>query len=142
QQSFQISDAQNRKLKLAGEIEIHHFLDDLESIKPRKNQITQEEWQALHQKMQPLKVRYNKGLHGMGSLFRKTIASTLTPEQQASWQQEQQARLQRQYHAAVAATISMIDGQLPLTKKQREMFQTVILTKTVPPSNVPADYLQ
>lgn len=130
-----LSDAQRAKLELAGQGDIHRFFDDLEVClrTAPTGQITMERWNEVWQELQPLQTRYAAGLHGPDSLFCKTIPSTLDDEQRAAYQELETERRRRHYAALVKATLSAIDGQIPLTTKQREQITSVVMEKTKPP---------
>lgn len=137
-----LTPAQRSKLELAGHGDIHRFFDDVQSADPGKTKFTQQEWQELHLSLQPLQVRFAAGLHGPGSLFRKTIPTVLTSAQLEIYDRMQQQQVLRHYRAAVQGTIAMIDAQLPLTQDQRSKLEELILTKTRAPEYLTNDYMQ
>lgn len=142
QRTCNLTENQSRKLRLAGEMDAHRFMTGLASLPAGKHRFTQEEWRKIHLQMQPLQNRYKNGIYGPGSVFQKSTATTLTDQQLTAFQQARMARAKRQYQAAVKATVSIIDGQLPLTSSQRDRLVQIILEKTSPPVNAPSDYLQ
>jgi len=140
--SLDLTSQQRAKLALAGDIDIAAFLNELRAAQPAKTQLTQREWTELHAKMQPLQQKITVGLHRTGSLFQKILSTNLTSEQLSVYQDLEKERRDRQYRGAVMATISMIDGQLPMTKEQREQLQNLLMTKANLPDSMPDDYLR
>lgn len=139
-----LTESQRVKLELAGLGDIHRFVNSFEAFRSTApvGQITIEEYNELHQRLQPLQLRYKAGLHRPGSLFQKTIRSTLDDEQFATFSEYVAARRKRHYEAIVKATIASIEQQLPLTKRQREKLIQVILEKTEPPEYYGHSYYQ
>jgi len=140
--SLDLTPQQRAKLALAGDIDIADFMHELKAAQPAKTQLTQREWSELHAKMQPLQQKISAGLHRTGSLFQKVLSTNLTSEQLEVYQDLEKERRDRQYRGAVMATISMIDGQLPMTKGQREQLQNLLLTKANLLDSMPDDYLR
>lgn len=143
-QSGPLTEPQRAKLELAGLGDIHRFIDRYETFRRTcpTGQVTREEYTEMHQKMRPLQMRYKAGLHGPGSLFRKTVGSTLEPDQLAAFEKFEQQRHGRHYEMIVKATVAAIERQLPLTMRQREKLTAVILEKTQPPETYGQSYYQ
>jgi len=139
-----LSDDQRAKLELAGRGDIERFFDDFESYlrTATVGQITMQQWNELWQELQPLQARYNAGLHGPRSLFRKTIPSALNEEQRAEYVRMEAERARRHYRALVKATLAIIDGKIPLTASQREQIIDAVMEKTRPPRSYGQSYYQ
>lgn len=135
---------QRAKLELAGRGDIERFFSDFESYLQTATvgQITMQQWNEVWQELQPLQVRYNAGLHGPRSLFRKTIPSTLSKEQRTEYRVMETERARRHYRAIVKATLTMIDGKIPLTRAQREGIIELTMEKTNPPRAYGQNYYQ
>jgi len=130
-----LSDEQRAKLQLAGRGDVHRFFDEFDEFLRAApvGQMPQQEWQKVWQKIQPLQMRYMNGLHGRKSLFRKTIPSTLSEDQMHAYQVIETERNRRHYLATVKATLSTVEGKIPLTAKQREQVIALVMEKTKPP---------
>ncbi|MGD9854599.1 MAG: hypothetical protein AB7U20_06560 [Planctomycetaceae bacterium] len=139
-----LSSEQRAKLELAGQGDIHRFFDDFDSYlrSAPTGQITMQQWNDVWQGLQPLQSRYSAGLHGPGSLFRKTIPSVLDEHQRTAYQDLEKERSRRHYLALIKATLSVIDGQIPLTTAQREQITRAVMEKTKPPRTFGQSYYQ
>lgn len=139
-----LTESQRAKLELAGRGDIHRFFDDFEGYlrTAPTGQITMQQWNDVWQGLQPLRTRYSAGLHGPGSLFRKTIPAALDAQQRTAYEQLETERSRRHYLALIRATLSVIDGQIPLTTRQREQITRVVMEKTKPPRTYGQSYYQ
>jgi hypothetical protein len=139
-----VSDEQRETLELAGWGDIQRFFDRVELLKRSTptGQVPMEEYQQLWQKVRPLHARFNKGLHGPGSLFRKTLRTTLTEEQGERFEQLERDRHRRHYDAIVRAAVASIEGAIPLTSRQRTQLIELITEKTDPPESYGQSYNQ
>lgn len=127
--------AQRRKLELAGRGDIVRFFESVEKLlgELTLGQIRETEWREAWQKMSPVKQRFALGLHERGSLFHKTVRTTLTAEQLQRLEQLEQQRARRHYQAQVAAALVVFDQQVPLTIAQRNRLTELLLTEPPPP---------
>jgi len=141
EKATELTDAQRRKLELAGQLDIQRFFDGYESIKRRFKfgTMPRNEWQATVARMQaevkPFKTRYETGIHGKTSLFAKTLTNTLDQDQRTSVQTLDQARANRAYTNYIRYTLASIDLKFPLSKKQRETISELLLERTTPPES-------
>lgn len=130
-----LSDGQKEKLELAGLGDIHRFFGRFETL--RRNtptgQITMDQYQKMWQEAQPLQKRFQAGLHGIGSLFYRTLQNTLDEDQLSTFQKIDTERRRQAYEAIVRATVAQIDRAVPLTSKQRSQLTHLVLTETSPP---------
>lgn len=135
EQVIGLTPEQRAKLELAGQCDVQRFFDDLAAAKRKApmgmmpNDRINEIWQLA----QPFSVRLTRGLNGHGSLFQKTILSTLTDAQLKTYQTLEEQRRARQYAAIVKAGVAMIDALIPMTRDQRERLITQVLAETTPP---------
>src|SRR5690606_12588529 len=95
--------------------------------------VTMQRYQELMQEVQPLQRRFAAGLHGSGSLFHKTVQSTLDERQIETFRRIDEQRRRKQYEAIVRATVAQIDQAVPLTADQRTRLIDLVLTETDPP---------
>jgi hypothetical protein len=127
--------AQRRKLELAGRGDIIRFFESVEKLLgalPR-GQVRQSEYQEAFQKLAPVQQRFAMGLHERGSLFHKTVRTTLTAEQLHRLDQLEQQRARRHYQAQIAAALVIFDNQVPLTIAQRNRLTELLLAESLPP---------
>lgn len=136
--SVQLSPEQKAKLLLAGEIDIQRFFAAFEELKTQWQfgSIPQDVFSAQFPKMRtaalPLMERYQKGLHGEGSLYHKAKLRILTP---TDFERTQAFNLQRKhklYLNLIRATVASLDSRLPLTIIQREAVIKTIMENTNP----------
>ena len=139
-----LPEEQRTKLELAGRGDIERFFTEFELMMAKcpTGNLTQEQWNEVWQKIQPFGTRFTAGLHGRGSLFRKTIPSTLSSEQAQKYEQLVKERHRRHYGALVDATLTMIDHQVPLTVEQRNRITDLVMAKTEPPTGYGQSYYQ
>jgi hypothetical protein len=139
-----LSPPQRDKLELAGRGDIHRFFDRFETLQRDcpTGMIRQQEWQDIWQKVQPLQMRYQAGLHGRGSLLRKTVRSALDDEQFAAYQAMEAERHRRHYHSLLKATVAMIEQKIPLTIEQRTRLIDLVMEKTEPLGHYGQSYYQ
>jgi hypothetical protein len=131
----ELSQMQKAKLSLAGKGDIQRFVsrvDDLRS-KCQIGAVTQEQFRALVQSAQSLHAEYQQGLFENGSLFRKTLVSSLRPEQAARCEQVDRERRAYRYRARVELAVAQLDAILGLSDEQRGRLVQLILDKTRPP---------
>jgi hypothetical protein len=131
----ELSQLQKAKLSLAGQGDIQRFVsrvDDLKS-KCQTGPVTQEEFRALSQSAQSLRAEYQQGLFESGSLFSKTLAASLRPEQTARYEQVDRERRAYRYRARVELAVAQLDAILGLSDEQRWRLVQLILDKTRPP---------
>lgn len=127
--------AQRRKLELAGRGDIVRFFESAEKLlsqQPR-GQVSQAECQEVWQKLSPVRQQFTLGLHERGSLFHKTVRTTLTSEQLETLDRMEQQRAKRHYEAQIAAALAMLDCRIPLTRAQRERLTELLLAEATPP---------
>ncbi|WP_437186641.1 hypothetical protein SH668x_003801 [Planctomicrobium sp. SH668] len=144
-ESFDLTPEQNAKLHTAGRGDIHRFFTDYSSavVKLNKSGLTQQEYSDFYVgSIYPLQQKYVAGLHNRQSLFDRTIASTLTPQQYEVYLQNDLDRRLLHYRVIIKAMIINLDGQLPMTAKQRAELEEVILSKSTPPENGIPDEMQ
>ncbi len=127
--------AQRRKLELAGRGDIVRFFESAQKLLGElpRGQVRQTEWQEAWQKMAPVQQRFARGLHECGSLFHKTVRTTLTAEQLHRLEQLEQQRARWHYQAQIAAALVIFDNQVPLTIAQRNRLTELLLAEPPPP---------
>lgn len=126
---------QRRKLELAGRGDIVRFFESVERLLSQlpRGQVRQAEWQEVWQELSPVRQQFALGLHERGSLFHKTVQTTLTAEQLEALDRMEEARAKRHYEAQIAAALVMLETRIPLTHVQRTRMTELLLTQTSPP---------
>ena len=136
--SITLTPEQKSQLMLAGEIDIQRFFAAFEEMKSRWKfgSIPQDVFSAQFPKMRtaalPLMDRYQAGLHEEGSLYQKTKANLLAPDDFKKMEALSQKRKHKLYRNMVRATVASLDSRLPLTINQREGFIETVLKHTEP----------
>jgi hypothetical protein len=133
-----LSDEQRFKLELAGRGDVERFLDRFETLKRGwpAGAVTLDRYTELQREAIPLRTRFQAGLHGRGSLFRKVIPSVLDAGQLAEYRRVLAERNRRHYEALVRAAVAVIDQKIPLTAEQRRRLTDVTISRTEPPESV------
>jgi hypothetical protein len=132
-----LTDAQKRKLHLAGMSDIKRFSDVYESLKQKlvNTQYPQNDVSKLFNELQPLQQQWRAGLLGPESLFSKVLRRTLDPQQSEEDERAEQERIKFQYRAKVQLAIGAIENSMPLTAAQRKDFEKLLLEETRPPKS-------
>jgi hypothetical protein len=127
--------AQRRKLELAGRGDIVRFFESAERLLSQlpHGSVRQSEWQEVWQKLAPVRQQFTLGLHERGSLFYKTVRTTLSAEQLEALHRLEWQRARRHYEAQIAAALVMFDSHVPLTIAQRKRLTELLLAQPVPP---------
>ncbi len=143
ERSCGLTEAQKAKLRLAGRGDAKRFYD-LYAEKRKKFDVlkrNQNKVNEVLQEVRPLQEMLTQGAYGRGSLFDKTLRSTLTPEQVAHLDEAAHARREFRYHARVELVVEMIDGNVGLTADQRRRLLEVLKAETkLPPRSGQYDY--
>jgi len=127
---------QRAKLRLAGRGDTKRFFDiydekrrKFQSLKHDQNRINE-----IFQEIRPLQEMIAGGAFNRGSIFDKTIRSTLTPEQTSRFDEVARERRAARYRARVELAVEMIDGYVGLAADRRRQLVDVIAGETkVPP---------
>jgi hypothetical protein len=130
-----LSVPQKEKLLLAGEGDIRRFLDRVDEIKLKyhSNQIPQGDWNRVFQEIQPLRdILVRNQLFGSGSLFAKTARKSLTSEQAARYEKNEDERLRFQHRIRIGSTVSRLSNYLGLRDEQRKRLTLLLLEKAPP----------
>lgn len=137
-----LSEIQRLKLMLAGQGDINRFFEDYEILRSSlpKGRVGQNDWQQMWQKIQPIQLRQQAGLHGPGSLFQRTLKILLTSEQKTKFEVLDQERRQKHYQATIRVALTTIETKVPLTVSQRRRLVELITKKTKPPERILPQY--
>jgi hypothetical protein len=129
-----VSKAQEEKLLLAGEGDIRRFIDRIEEVKGRfpDGPRDQNAWNQISQEIRPLQAEVRAGLFGRRSLFGKTIAKMLSPEQALSFTRIERERRRFQHRAGVNMTVLRLSTALGLSDEQQTRLKALLLKETRP----------
>ena len=131
----QLSEAQRKKLQLAGRGDIVQFFEQVEIVRKKFLLVRkdQQKFNQIWQDISPLQVRFQAGLFGEDSFYHKTLRNMLKGEQLSKFSQVDGARRMFQYRAKVELVVAMFENALPLRDEQRQKFITLIVEQTKPP---------
>ncbi|TWT37112.1 hypothetical protein KOR34_20590 [Posidoniimonas corsicana] len=135
-QSCTLTEAQELKLRLAGQMEIERYFQRYNQVKDHyiKTKPGQDEFNEVWQMIQPLQQAAQAGLFGADSLVSRVARGTLDPEQLAAHRRLQNQRRAYRYRALIQAYVMMLEEHLPLTTRQREGLIGLIEGSTLPPN--------
>lgn len=130
ERSCPLTEAQRRKLLLAGRGDVKRFDDRLaearavfDRLKADQNRV-----QEILQMTQPLAAEFRAGLFGEGSLFAKALAATLDPEQAARHAEALREKRRFQFKAKVLAAVANLDARgVGLSSEQSRRLADVVL---------------
>jgi hypothetical protein len=131
----QLTDAQKKKLQLAGRGDIKRFFDRYETVK-RKFQLVngdQQKLQELWQDIGPLQMTLQAGLFHADSLLYKSLPHTLTSEQFARYDAVARERREFRHRANIELAVTTLEQRVPLRDAQRRELITLLLNQTKPP---------
>jgi hypothetical protein len=130
-----LTEIQQKKLRLAGQGDIKRFFERVEQLKDAasRQDLAADEVQPLLQQCQELKNELGAGLFDPGSLFDKTRLGILTKEQSAALQADQSARRDYHYRANILLLVQAIDAVGSLTALQRTRLTALLENETHPP---------
>jgi hypothetical protein len=138
-----ISEAQKKKLKVAGQGDIKRFYDRVEDVKRKFVRMSTglEPNVNIWQDVQPMQNEIYIGLFGDDSMLHKTIQKTLSDEQRARYDALIAQRTQERRHATIELFIGHLDKALGLTDDQRTRLTSLFEREIPPPLKMgQADY--
>lgn len=127
-----LSQEQREKLLLAGEWDIHHFVDRIVAIKEKYERLQATDLNRLFQDVRPLLTAAREGIFDADSLFGKLLSKMLTPEQVARYEKTEQQRTLFQHRAGVRMTALRLSTALGLSDNQRQHLEEVLFHETRP----------
>jgi hypothetical protein len=130
-----LTEAQKKKLELAGRGDIKRFFDRVEEKRKEFESVRtdQQKFSAFFQELRPLQLAMNAGLFGDESIFARTLKKTLDPEQTARYETVVIERRHYRQRAWVGLMLAKLDGQVGLTAEQRTRLNVLLLEETRPP---------
>lgn len=135
QRVVHLSDSQVMKLKLAGHGDIHRFMQKVEVVRVKFDQVRhdQQRFNEIWQDIQPLQEQMNAGLFDGKSLFQKVLGAILDEQQANTLNQDEFERRKFGYEACIGRMIVQLEKSVPLTSRQREIL-IESLRDTPPPA--------
>jgi hypothetical protein len=128
---------QKKKLLLAGHGDIKRYFDRVEearkkfqSVKNNQNQLG-----LMWQDIQQLQTAF-QGIFDEGSIFAKSLKSTLKPEQVVAHEKVVRDRLFYRYQARVDLAMEMLNNNVGFTDAQREQLVKLLFEGTRPPKRL------
>jgi hypothetical protein len=130
-----LSDDQKQKLSLAGKGDIQRFVSRVNDLKAKweSEGIPRDQFNAMYQETRPLHAALQQGLFESGSLYEKTLITTLKPAQVARYRQTVRERRAYRYRARVELVVAQLDAILGLRDAQRTQLVQLLLDKTRAP---------
>jgi hypothetical protein len=131
-----IGDPQIQKLLLAGEGDIHRFIERVEDFKrtcradiPNENDVNK-----IYQETRPLQAIFRKGLFEEGSLFAKALKGTITGEQLARYEEVNRAGRDFGYRARTELLVIQLGDVLGLSDDQRKSLLQLLIANLHAPN--------
>lgn len=132
-----LDEAQQQKLQLAARGDMKRFFEKVDAARKRFL-IVKDNREAVgpfyQEEVIPLQMQYSTGLFGEGSMFRKTLRSTLTADQHAKYQAALIARRKEAYKSLLESSLHKVVGGLRV--EQLVKVQELLLEQTQPPLQV------
>lgn len=90
-----LTDMQRKKLRLAGRGDVAQIISRAAELRPRLTSklLNEQQHFELMKELQPLRIVQQSGIIGEGSLFRKTLRHTLTPDQYQLLERERRSTI-------------------------------------------------
>jgi len=136
QRACELSDAQKKKLQLAGRGDMKRFFGSVEEMRQKFREVRRDQnrFNNIWQEIQPLQMRFNSGIYDDKSLFYKVLKRTLDSDQSEQYDEREQERRRFRYEAKVELAVAMMETGVPLRDVQRRKFVTLLLKETEPPT--------
>ena len=138
-----LSEAQRRKLLLAGHGDRKRFMDRVAEARGVFERLRHDPNGSAEivQYTQPLAASFAAGLYGEGSFFAKTIGTTLSPEQASRHRETLLEKARFRYKAKVSLVLASLDARVGFTADQRRRYVALVLEETMPPTR-PAGHFE
>jgi hypothetical protein len=132
---YHLTEAQLKKLQLAGRGDIKRFMDRLHQAarKLEDSQIDDGELRNIDFEIDEATKAMNTEFFGEDSLFYKTTATTLNTEQAADWETALIKENYRRFERAVVQSVTALQRNLGLRAKQTTALAELLVFETRPP---------
>jgi hypothetical protein len=130
-----LTDAQRKKLQLAGRGDVKRFFDSYETVKQKFHLIKddQQKFQEIWQDINPLQTILQAGMFEGDSLFCKSLRHTLTSEQWAKYDAVERERREFSHHTSIVQAVIGWEQSMPLRATQRRELIELLTKETKPP---------
>jgi hypothetical protein len=138
-----LTEAQKKKMQLAGRGDIKRFYDHYEVVKQKFHRLKpkqqddnnwQEHWNELWQDINPLQTKFQSGLFHEDSLLHKSLRHTLTAEQLPRYQAQAEERRRFHHRASIELAVNSFEQSMPLRDAQRQELIALLLKELKPSS--------
>ncbi len=131
-----LSEAQKKKLLLAGRGDIKRFFDQVEEKRKKFGKVKNDKtkFNEIYQELVPLQAALNSGLFGAGSIYSKTIRRVLSEEEDARYQRVIQDKNRFRYRAKIELVVAQLDQSVGLRDEQRRKLVELIMSETQLPT--------
>jgi hypothetical protein len=133
ERSCELTEAQKRKLQLAGTADIKRFFDRVDEIKRQLKDINNVQNNVIQRVLQPVAGELQSGLFGDHSFFAKTIKRTLSAEQSAQLEIVIHQQKLSRYRTTVGWYVVHLNKSLGLSDDQRQRLVELLVNETRPP---------
>jgi hypothetical protein len=130
-----LTEAQVKKLELAGKGDIKRFLDRLDDIARRLDDPAADEHvlRRVLADWKPIEINWKNEFLGPGSLLTKTLKTTLTPQQAAMREVAVTDQRRQHYEWSIAVATRWLQTNLVLSDRQSERLARLLVKETRPP---------
>ena len=141
---YGLTDAQKKKLQLAGRGDIKRLLDRAQDARKKSRMLErdEDEFQAVVPDDRPLHLTPRAELFGAGSLFAKTLKTTVTKEQSSRYEKAALEVSLRHHRTTLQWVLGTWDQTLALNPEQHRRLEALLIRETRPPKRFgEEDYL-
>jgi hypothetical protein len=131
---YHLSDAQQKKLMLAGRGDVKHFLDQLDEAKRRLRPLKENDAQIMREAVK-LREATNLIAARQGPIMTKVFKAMLSDEERARYETGQIERRQTRHKEVIEHTVDEmhLDMTLGLTGEQRAKLAALLIKEIQPP---------
>jgi hypothetical protein len=132
---YQLSGSQQKKLRLAGRVDIDRHFAKVEELEHRLSLVRADAdaYSKVLEEISVLQRVKGQDLFGMGSLFSKVFGNTLTKEQTTRYRAVEQQTAKVHHQAALKWVLSTWDQTLKLSDEQHRRLDVLLAQATRPP---------
>jgi hypothetical protein len=139
---YALSEAQQKKLLLAGRGDIKRFFDAIDQVRSRVQRNGAEahaDLIAAMNELESLTERVQRDPFARGSFFAKTIASTLSGQQLAQYEKTERELVLNRHRSTIRWVLGTWDETLKLTAEQHRRLEALCEQQTRPPQRFGGD---
>jgi hypothetical protein len=131
----ELTPEQREKLRLAGRGDAARFESQIAALRAElvNKSYKNDEINEVFQKIQPFQQKFQNGLLGEDSIFKKIVSQTLNEAQRSEYDEEQRKRRAADYAARVDMYVAMVDRAAPMSDQQRQALIELFQKHTRPP---------